>query len=126
VQFPGALDALYAGRGECQDPGRHLYVGCSVARRVGAHCAQGSGVSVNIYDAAGTKLETRPMALDEASGVWSVTGDASWDRKFYTISLNVYSYATNSIVTNEVTDPYSVSLATDSVRSQFVNLNDAT
>ena len=83
------------------------------------------GVSVNLYDAAGTKLETRPMTLDEASGVWSVTGDASWDRKFYTISLNVYSYATNSIVTNEVTDPYSVSLATDSVRSQFVNLNDA-
>ncbi|MGB5098508.1 MAG: DUF3372 domain-containing protein, partial [Porticoccaceae bacterium] len=83
------------------------------------------GLSVNIYDAAGTKLETVPMSLDESTGIWSVTGDSDWDRKFYTITLQVYSYATDSIVTNEVTDPYSVSLATDSVRSQFVNLDDA-
>ena len=45
------------------------------------------GVSVNVYDAAGAKLETVPMTLDEATGVWSVTGNADWDRKFYTISL---------------------------------------
>ena len=83
------------------------------------------GVSVNVYDADGTKLETAAMTLDDATGVWSVTGTSGWDRKFYTISLNVFSYAANAIVTNEITDPYSVSLSTDSVRSQFVNLNDA-
>jgi pullulanase/glycogen debranching enzyme len=64
------------------------------------------------------------MTLDEATGVWSVTGTSDWDRKFYTISLEVFSYAANAIVTNEVTDPYSVSLAMDSKRSQFVNLDD--
>ena len=125
VQFPGALDALYAAEASAKTLGVTYTSGVPSLAVWAPTALKDPGVSVNIYDAAGTKLETRPMTLDEASGVWSVTGDASWDRKFYTISLNVYSYATNSIVTNEVTDPYSVSLATDSVRSQFVNLNDA-
>jgi pullulanase len=64
------------------------------------------------------------MVLDDETGIWSVEGTGDWDRKFYTISLQVYSYAADAIVSNEVTDPYSVSLATDSVRSQFVNLDD--
>ena len=125
VQFPGALDALYAAEASAKTLGVTYTSGAPSLAVWAPTALKDPGVSVNIYDAAGTKLETRPMTLDEASGVWSVTGDASWDRKFYTISLNVYSYATNSIVTNEVTDPYSVSLSTDSVRSQFVNLNDA-
>ena len=125
VQFPGALDALYATEASVKTLGVTYTSGAPSLAVWAPTALKDPGVSVNIYDAAGTKLETRPMTLDDASGVWSVTGDASWDRKFYTISLNVYSYATNSIVTNEVTDPYSVSLATDSVRSQFVNLNDA-
>ena len=61
------------------------------------------GVSVNLYEASGSFIESVPMTLDETSGVWSVTGTAEWDRKFYTVSLNVYSYATDSIVSNEVT-----------------------
>ena len=125
VQFPGALDALYAAEASAKTLGVSYTSGAPSLAVWAPTALKDPGVSVNIYDAAGTKLETRPMALDEASGVWSITGDASWDRKFYTISLNVYSYATNSIVTNEVTDPYSISLSTDSVRSQFVNLNDA-
>src|SRR5690606_6154450 len=83
------------------------------------------GVSVRVYEPDGTLIEEAPMSLDEDTGVWSVVGDAAWDRKFYTIRLRVYSYAVDAIVDNEVTDPYSVSLATDSVRSQFVNLDDA-
>jgi pullulanase len=125
VQFPGALDAIYAGQAYGKPLGVNYASGVPSLAVWAPTALKDPGVSVNVYDAAGAKLTTKAMTLDETSGVWSVTGEASWDRKFYTISLKVYSYATNSIVTNEVTDPYSVSLATDSARSQFVNLNDA-
>jgi pullulanase len=125
VQFPGALDALYAEAAYGKALGVSYASGAPSLAVWAPTALKDPGLTVNIYDAAGAKIESRPMTLDEASGVWSVTGTAAWDRKFYTISLKVYSYAANAIVTNEVTDPYSVSLATDSVRSQFVNLNDA-
>ena len=125
VQTAGALDALYAADADGKTLGVSYTSGVPSLAVWAPTALKDPGVSVNVYDATGTKIETKPMTLDEASGVWSVTGTAGWDRKFYTISLQVYSYATNSIVTNEVTDPYSVSLSTDSVRSQFVDLNDA-
>jgi len=125
VQTAGALDAIYANDAYSKSLGVSYASGAPSLAVWAPTALKDPGVSVNIYDADGNKLESKAMTLDEASGVWSVAGDASWDRKFYTISLKVYSYATNSMVTNEVTDPYSVSLATDSVRSQFVNLDDA-
>jgi pullulanase-type alpha-1,6-glucosidase len=126
VQAAGAIDDLYAEAAYGAQLGVS-YSGGAPSLAVWAPTAiDPPGVSVNVYDdAADTTAETFPMELDPDTGVWSVEGTADWDRKFYTISLQVYSYAANAIVTNEVTDPYSVSLATDSVRSQFVNLDDA-
>ena len=125
VQTAGALDALYAEAAYDETLGVTYSSGVPSLAVWAPTALADPGVSVKVYEANGTLIETRPMTLDEESGIWRVTGTAAWDRKFYTISLRVYSYATNSIVTNEVTDPYSVSLATDSVRSQFVNLDDA-
>jgi len=125
VQSAGALDALYAEAAYAAPLGV-IYASGAPTLAVWAPTAlKDPGVSVNVYDASGTKLETKAMTLDDATGIWSVTGTSDWDRKFYTISFQVFSYAANAIVTNEITDPYSVSLSTDSVRSQFVNLNDA-
>jgi len=127
VQAAGALDALYTAAASDD-----VHLGVSYASGVPSLAVwaptalKDPGVKVNIYDdAADTTAETFDMTLDEATGVWSVTGTSDWNRKFYTISLKVFSYAEDAIVTNEVTDPYSVSLAMDSVRSQFVDLNDA-
>jgi pullulanase len=125
VQTAGALDDLYAAAAYDKPLGVSYTSGVPSLAVWAPTALADPGVSVNIYDAAGSLLETVPMTLDEASGIWSVTGSSDWDRKFYTISLRVYSYATDSIVTNEVTDPWSVSLSTDSARSQFVNLDDA-
>ncbi|HSW34168.1 MAG TPA: hypothetical protein VLH36_11210, partial [Steroidobacteraceae bacterium] len=125
VQIAGALDDLYA-EAAYDEPLGVTYTSGVPSLSVWAPTAlTDPGVSVNVYDAAGALLETKPMTLDADSGIWKVTGTAAWDRKFYKIALKVFSYATNSFVTNEVTDPYSVSLAMDSVRSQFVNLADA-
>jgi len=125
VQIPGALDDLYAEAAYDQSLGV-TYAGSAPSLAVWAPTAlTDPGVSVKVYEADGTLIEEVPMTLDEASGIWTVDGTAAWDRKFYTLNLRVYSPAVDALVTNEVTDPYSVSLATDSVRSQFVNLDDA-
>ena len=124
VQSAGALDALYADAAFDETLGVTYSSGVPSLAVWAPTALRNPGVSVNIYDAAGALLETRPMTLDEASGIWRVPGAADWDRKFYTISLRVYSYAAKAMVNNEVTDPYSVSLAMDSARSQFVNLDD--
>ena len=64
------------------------------------------------------------MRRDDATGVWSVRGGPSWKGRYYTFLVTVYAPAAGKVVTNEVTDPYSLSLAADSVRSQLVDLAD--
>jgi len=126
VQSAGALDDLYANAAFGAQLGVTYASGAPTLAVWAPTALATPGVTVNLYDdASDTTPEPYAMVLDASTGVWSVTGNASWNRKFYTISLKVFSYAANAIVTNEVTDPYSVSLATDSKRSQFVNLEDA-
>ncbi len=65
---------------------------------------------------------TVEMSCD--GGVWSAVGDESWNGKFYLYEVEVYVPSTDAVETNLVTDPYSVSLARNSERSQIVNLAD--
>ncbi|MET8567094.1 pullulanase-type alpha-1,6-glucosidase [Streptomyces sp. NPDC004783] len=67
---------------------------------------------------------TVPMRRDDATGVWSVTGPASWKGKPYRYAVEVWAPGAGGIVTNKVTDPYSVALTTDSERSLVVDLGD--
>ncbi|WP_418956700.1 pullulanase-type alpha-1,6-glucosidase [Streptomyces tritici] len=67
---------------------------------------------------------TVPMRRDEASGVWSVTGPASWRGKPYRYAVKVWAPSVQKLVTNKVTDPYSTALTTDSARSLVVDLAD--
>ncbi|MEV7790396.1 pullulanase-type alpha-1,6-glucosidase [Streptomyces sp. NPDC087512] len=64
------------------------------------------------------------MRRDDATGVWSVTGPASWKGKPYRYAVEVWAPGAGGIVTNKVTDPYSVALTTDSERSLVVDLGD--
>ncbi|MGC8921304.1 pullulanase-type alpha-1,6-glucosidase [Streptomyces sp. PG2] len=68
------------------------------------------------------------MHRDDTTGVWSVTGPASWKNKPYRYVVTVWAPGAGTsgqLVTNEVTDPYSVALTTDSARSLVVDLDDA-
>ncbi|HEX6571294.1 MAG TPA: pullulanase-type alpha-1,6-glucosidase, partial [Steroidobacteraceae bacterium] len=125
VQTAGALDDLYAAAAASVPLGVSYTSGAPTVAVWAPTALETPGVTVNVYDSpTDDTADVVPMTLDESTGVWSVSGTADWDRKYYTFSLKVYSYAANAIVTNEVTDPYSVSLAMNSVRSQFVNLDD--
>jgi pullulanase-type alpha-1,6-glucosidase len=120
LQIPGVLDDLYAYDG----PLGVTYEDGVPTLRVWAPTAQ--LVRLALYD--DSDAETRPqyesMRVDPDTGVWSITGDAAWDRKFYQYEVKVFAPAAGEVVTNLVTDPYSLSLSTNSARSQIVNLDD--
>lgn len=84
-------------------------------------------VALDIYPDANAPASRRvPMRLDPASGVWSYTApDAGWtNRAYYTYTVEVLSrWADNKLVTNTVTDPYSLSLNANSARSFVANLD---
>ncbi|MET8079346.1 pullulanase-type alpha-1,6-glucosidase [Streptomyces sp. NPDC005303] len=78
--------------------------------------------------AQSVKLEldgsTVAMKRDSTTGVWSVTGPQSWKGKPYRYVVKVWAPSVRKVVTNKVTDPYSVALTTDSERSLVVDLDD--
>ena len=53
-----------------------------------------------------------------------VTGDASWRDAAYLYDVSVYVPALDEMVTNSVTDPYSLALTTDSAQSVLADLDD--
>ncbi|MYZ09392.1 pullulanase-type alpha-1,6-glucosidase [Streptomyces sp. SID2999] len=65
-----------------------------------------------------------PMRRDDTTGVWSVSGPASWKGKPYRYVVKVWAPSVGKLVTNAVTDPYSVALTADSKRSLVVDLAD--
>ncbi|WP_375742855.1 pullulanase-type alpha-1,6-glucosidase [Corallococcus interemptor] len=83
--------------------------------------------SVNLLlfaDGSPTSTFTRvPMTAGD-KGVWSATGDASWKDRFFLYEVEVYARKEGKVVTNRVTDPYSVALSTNSELSQLVDLTD--
>jgi len=70
----------------------------------------------------GGEAQVLPMEDDMLKGVWHLTGPASWEWKYYTLRVTVYSPWTQQVEVTETTDPYSRSLAADGLRSQFVDL----
>ncbi|MET9835825.1 pullulanase-type alpha-1,6-glucosidase [Streptomyces sp. NPDC006385] len=114
VQLPGVLDDLYGAARDAElgpvfRNGRPtLSVWAPTARSVS-------------LDLGGRRI---PMHRDHDTGVWSVTGSPSWKNKPYRYAVTVWAPAAGKIVTNKVTDPYSVALTADSARSLVVDLGD--
>ena len=73
--------------------------------------------------AEATQIVTQALT-PKAKGVWQVQGPASWDRAYYQLEIDVYQPLTQSFQTYRTTDPYAVSLSTNSEWSQFVDLSD--
>jgi pullulanase-type alpha-1,6-glucosidase len=116
VQTQGILDDLYAAKAEKASLGP-VFRGGKVTLSVWAPTAH--EVSLEL----GAKRV--PMRRDDASGVWSAIGSASaWRGKEYRYAVTVWAPSVQKLVTNKVTDPYSVALTADSERSLVVDLGD--
>lgn len=119
LQVQGVLDALYA------DAAANAVLGTSFAAdgtptfRLWAPTAR----SVELRIVGGPAV---PMVLDAASGVWSVVGDKAWtNQAYYTYRVQVYSRADASVVTNDVTDPYAVTLNANGQAAMVADLSSA-
>ena len=122
LQIPGVLDDLYSYDGTLGvtwDAGvPTLRVWAPTAISVSLQLFADSGIA--------TTSDEFPMTLDPASGVWSITGLPEWKSRYYLYDVEVYVHSTGQVEHNLVTDPYSFSLSTNSIRSQIVDLGDMT
>ena len=122
VQTPGVIDEVYAG---------------ATRSRLGATWRKGAptlalwaptarSVTVHVFAAgSGDAPALRSVPLRRAgTGVWSVTGERSWQNRYYLYEVEVYVPETDTVEHNWVTDPYSVALSTNSERSLLVDLDN--
>ncbi|QSX79971.1 DUF3372 domain-containing protein [Lysobacter solisilvae] len=120
VQWPGALDDLHRAAleaplgAEVTAASTQLGVWAPTARQVAA-CLHDTG--------AGASREVYTLRRDDASGTWSATLRGDQRGRYYTYLVDVYVPGVG-VVRNRVTDPYSVSLTTDSRRSYLADLAD--
>ena len=122
AQHAAALDELYAAAANVNDLGVSISGG-TTRFKLWAPTAQ--KVLAFTYDTAtGEATTVDEMAMDAATGVWSAqrTGDLSG--KYYRFAVEVFARGTG-LVRNLVTDPYSISLTTDSARSYIADLGAA-
>jgi pullulanase-type alpha-1,6-glucosidase len=113
VQVPGVLDDVYADAADA-DLGV-TWRGGRPTLALWAPTAQDVSATV-----AG---RTVPMTR-RRDGTWTATGPSSWRDAAYTYDVTVFSPAAGEVVTNRVTDPYSVALTTNSQASLVVDLAD--
>jgi pullulanase len=124
VQTPRVIDALYTqGSDDADEASLGLsYSASDITTTVWAPTAK--GVNLQIYNSEKELQTTEVMVVDNATGIWSFSTPISNDRLFYRYELNVYHPQNLAFEIIETTDPYSVSLSTNGVYSQFVNLDD--
>ncbi|MER7839159.1 pullulanase-type alpha-1,6-glucosidase [Streptomyces sp. NPDC096040] len=114
VQIAGVLDDVYA-KATTASLGPVFHRG-KPTLSVWAPTAQSVGLELD--------GSTVAMKRNPTTGVWSVTGPKSWKNKPYRYVVKVWAPSVQKMVTNKVTDPYSVALTADSERSLVVDLDD--
>lgn len=122
LQIAGALDDIYAGAARTSDLG--VTVNASKAAfKLWAPTAQ--SVAVCTYaNGSGKAAALTAMRRDDATGIWSADIDGKLSGHYYQYLVDVVAPGAG-LVRNLVTDPYSVSLTTDSKRSYIADLNAA-
>ncbi|WP_261340779.1 pullulanase-type alpha-1,6-glucosidase [Tessaracoccus flavus] len=121
VQIPGVLDSLYGDDLADADLGP-AWDGDTLTLSVWAPTAQ--DVALLRWPADGTGDPVRVEATRADDGSWSVSGDRTWEDAQYLWAIDVYVPSLDEVVTNEVTDPYSLALTLNSTRSVVVDLDN--
>lgn len=120
LQIPGVLDDIYTYDGQLGV----IYEGDLPTLALWAPTAR--AVKLHLFPDSNPDSQSQilSMRVDPDSGVWSITGTPDWTGQFYLYEVQLYVPSVGAVVNNLVTDPYSISLAMNSGRSQIVNLND--
>jgi pullulanase/glycogen debranching enzyme len=122
LQIAGAMDDLYAAAANETALGATISGG-NTSFKLWAPTAQ--QVKLCSYDSgSGQATAIDAMTQDPATGIWSIAKTGDLSGKYYTYVVDVFVRGVG-IVRNRVTDPYSLSLTTDSKRSYVANLDSA-
>ncbi|HMZ00986.1 MAG TPA: DUF3372 domain-containing protein, partial [Burkholderiaceae bacterium] len=122
AQIAGALDDLYATAAGIGDLGVRASA-AATSFKLWAPTARAA--SVCVYDSGSARaVSVDAMSLDAATGVWNLQRSADLSGKYYKYVVEVFVRGVG-VVRNLVTDPYSVSLTTDSKRSYIASLDAA-
>lgn len=122
--FPGRLGVVFHRREDEDDwrDGGDRGGGGAISIRVWAPTAQ--SMNLQLFDHASDPTPSKVVAMHEQNGVWNANGDDSWKEKYYLFDLKVYVPSVRAMVENMVTDPYSVDLALNGVKSRITDLDD--
>ena len=121
LQTAGALDDLYAGAAVVSDLGVQIVAHRQTAFKLWAPTAR--SVALCLYPSGTSPASALlPMRRDDATGLWQTALAADRSGQYYSYLVEVFVPGVG-VVRNRVTDPYSVSLTTDSRRSYIADLN---
>ncbi len=119
VQPHGVIDDFYTYDGDLG----LTYVDGQIELKIWAPTAQ--ELAINIYmDDKSLVRTVEPEVERPETGVWTFFVDEEFDRHFYRLDMTLYHPENGEINEFEVTDPFSISLSTDSRYSQFVNIEN--
>ena len=133
VQTGAVIDALYT-QGE-NDADEVNDLGATIINKGGeqkvsfklwAPTAQKVELLLFNEDLTPAKTPNLAMVEDVHTGVWSIVVEEALNGDFYQYQVTVYHPASKKIETLITTDPYSLSLSTNSQHTQIVDLNDET
>jgi len=125
IQLANGLDQLYtAGESDADEAqlGPIYNEDATITAALWAPTAQ--DIKLKLFNTDKTLATTHDMVFDDVTGIWSYTGGSELDRALYRFEVTVYHPKAEGLQVLNVTDPYSVSLSTNSRFSQFVNLSD--
>ena len=124
VQKAGVLDDVYvneqAGNAISEQLGT-IVNGSKTDFRLWAPTAQ--KVTLHIYNKNKRPIKSIPMWENRRNGIWELDGLRGVVGKYYRYEVRVYHPTTQQVETVMVTDPYSLSVSTNSMYSQVVDLD---
>ncbi|REL27983.1 pullulanase-type alpha-1,6-glucosidase [Thalassotalea euphylliae] len=128
VQTSAVIDALYTqganDADEVSDLGA-VIKSDGISVKLWAPTAQSVSLLLYKQDKSPAQTAKMAMSLDKHTGTWQANLPASSAGLFYQYQISVYHPATGIVEQIVTTDPYSLSLSTNSEYSQIVDLNSA-
>lgn len=121
--FPGGLGVVFLNRND-QDSREASACAVNAPISVRAWAPTAQSLSLQLFDHAADTTPAKVMAMTENNGVWSSCLGENWKNKYYLFDLRVYVPGQRAVLENIVTDPYSVDLALNGVKSRITDLND--
>lgn len=128
IQLAGVIDHLYtSGSNDADEVSDYGATLSDNHTQFKLWAPLASKVSVELFGKSAQTLPVQKLTMswDKKSGVWSVSVKKNLTGHYYRYQITQFNPYAGSVTSLSVTDPYSLSLATNSTHSQVISLDDA-